>query len=227
MALPDYADFLQDWVGDQTRSNFMLVGETYDQSSGAYRNNAPMIGFGSGSWISAMWQRYGDRQDAPACGIYFEDDPLFGPDVPGEDTGVDAGADAGTDTDIADTTPVDTGVADTTPVDTGAADTTPADTTPADTTPADTEVADTTPADTEVADTSADTVTADTTPADTGITDTGRDTTVDTVQGGADTSRSEPTVAPSGCSSAQGGFALWQLLAAVAMVARRTRRRLG
>ena len=224
MALPDYADFLQDWIGDQTRSNFMLVGETYDQSSGAYRNNAPMIGFGSGSWISAMWQRYGDRQDAPACGIYFEDDPLFGPDLPAGDTGVDAGA----DTDIADTTPVDTGVADTTPVDTGVADTGVADTTPvdtgvADTTPADTEVADTEPADTAIADTGV----ADTTPADTGLTDTGRDTAVDTIQGGADTSRSEPTASPGGCSSAQGGFALWQLLAAVAVVARRTRRRLG
>ena len=224
MALPDYADFLQDWIGDQTRSNFMLVGETYDQSSGAYRNNAPMIGFGSGSWISAMWQRYGGRQDEPACGIYFEDDPLFGPDLPAGDTGVDAGA----DTDIADTTPVDTGVADTTPVDTGVADTGVADTTPvdtgvADTTPADTEVADTEPADTAIADTGV----ADTTPADTGLTDTGRDTAVDTIQGGADTSRSEPTASPGGCSSAQGGFALWQLLAAVAVVARRTRRRLG
>jgi hypothetical protein len=214
MALPDYADFLQDWVGDQTRSNFMLVGETYDQSSGAYRNNAPMIGFGSGSWISAMWQRYGGRQDDPACGVYFEDDPLFGPDVPSEDTGVDAGA----DTDVADTTPFDTGVADTTPADTGVADTTPADTGVADTTPADTGVADTTPADTEV---------ADTTPADTGLTDAGRDTAVDTIQGGADTSRSEPTASPGGCSSAQGGFALWQFLAAVAVVARRTRRRVA
>ena len=68
---------------------------------------------------------------------------------------------------------------------------------------------------------------ADTTPADTGLTDTGRDTAVDTIQGGADTSRSEPTASPGGCSSAQGGFALWQLLAAVAVVARRTRRRLG
>ena len=73
----------------------------------------------------------------------------------------------------------------------------------------------------------ADTAIADTTPADTGLTDTGRDTAVDTIQGGADTSRSEPTASSGGCSSAQGGFALWQLLAAVAVVARRTRRRLG
>ena len=223
MALPDYANFLQDWVGDQTRSNFMLVGETYDQSSGAYRNNAPMIGFGSGSWISAMWQRYGGRQDAPACGVYFEDDPLYGPDAPSDDTGVDAGDD------VADTDPADAGadteVADTDPADAGA-DTEVADTEPADT-GTDTEVADTEPVDTEVADTVAD-ATVDTEVADTGadsaLTDSARDTTPDTIQGGADTSRSDPTASSSGCSSTSGAGALWQLALVGAAVLRRRKR---
>ena len=107
----EYADGLQDWVRDQTMLNFLLIGENYDGGSGEYRNNAPMIGFGSGSYITAMRQRAGDWSVDAACGVYFEDDPLYGPDVdpppdetpdvgadPEPDVGVDPDPDVGTDT---------------------------------------------------------------------------------------------------------------------------------
>ena len=98
----EYANGLQDWVRNQTMLNFLLIGENYDGGSGEYRNNAPMIGFGSGSYITAMRQRAGDWSVDAACGIYFEDDPLYGPDVgprPDEDpdVGPDPEPDAGPD----------------------------------------------------------------------------------------------------------------------------------
>ncbi len=101
-----YADGLQDWVRDQTLLNFLLIAENYDGSSGEYRNNAPMIGFGSGSYITAMQQRAGDWDVDPACGFYFEDDPVYGPDPGGEDVGVpdedpgDVGPDVEPDPDV-------------------------------------------------------------------------------------------------------------------------------
>ena len=90
----EYADGLQDWVRDQSLQNYLLIGENYDGSTGEYRNNAPMIGFGSGSYITAMRQRSGDWSVDPACGVYFEDDESFGPGGVGEDTGIpDVGPD--------------------------------------------------------------------------------------------------------------------------------------
>lgn len=103
-----YADGLQDWVRDQTLLNFLLIAENYDGSSGEYRNNAPMIGFGSGSYITAMRQRAGDWDVDPACGVYFEDDPIYGPDPGGDDVGVpdeeptDVGPDPEPDADTSD-----------------------------------------------------------------------------------------------------------------------------
>ena len=98
----EYADGLQNWVRDQTLENFLLIGENYDGGSGEYRNNAPMIGFGSGSYITAMQQRAGDWSVDAACGVYFEDDPDYGPDPDPGDVGVpdeapDADADVGPD----------------------------------------------------------------------------------------------------------------------------------
>ena len=84
----EYADGLQNWVRDQTFQNFLLIGENYDGGSGEYRNNAPMIGFGSGSYITAMRQRAGDWSVDAACGVYFEDDPDYGPDPDPGDVGV-------------------------------------------------------------------------------------------------------------------------------------------
>jgi hypothetical protein len=233
-----YADFLQQWVSDQTQYNYLLVGETYDQNTGVYRNNAPMIGFGSGSWISAMWQRHGGRAVEPACGVYFEDDPEFGPGSGiGDDVGADTGADTGTDTgdDTGTDTAVDTGTD--TAVDTG----TDADADTSDDVGADTAAdgADDTATDTvdgDVADTAvADAL--DTAPDDTGggdaAIDTGdgaADATADTVRdtnpGGADTSINEPEPGSSGGCSAAPGAASWPAaglgaLLAVAVARRR------
>jgi MYXO-CTERM domain-containing protein len=111
-----YADFLLDWVADQSRLNYRIVAENYDENTGEYRNNAPMVGFGAGSFITAVRARYDGLVPDPACGFYFEDDPIFGPDGGGDvgpadvgptDVGGDAGpGDAGPDdvvaTDVAD-----------------------------------------------------------------------------------------------------------------------------
>jgi GH15 family glucan-1,4-alpha-glucosidase len=78
MAEDEYADALQSWVRDQTLLNYLLIGENYDGTTGEYRNNAPMIGFGAGSYITAMRQRAGDWAVDPACGGYF-DETVVGP----------------------------------------------------------------------------------------------------------------------------------------------------
>jgi hypothetical protein len=89
-----WADSIQQWVTDQSVLNYLLIGENYDENTGVYRNNAPMIGFGAGSFITAMLQRSDLAASAdPACGMYWEDDPTYGPPP---STGDDADADVGT-----------------------------------------------------------------------------------------------------------------------------------
>jgi hypothetical protein len=110
----DYADTLQEWIRDQSVLNYLLIAENYDQNTGEYRSNVPMIGFGAGSYLSAMHQRAGDMAVEPACGVYFEDDPLYGPDAVGpSDPDADAGApDAGsgdTGPDVSPDAPTDAG----------------------------------------------------------------------------------------------------------------------
>jgi hypothetical protein len=78
MGETDYADSLQSWVRDQTLLNYLLIGENYDGTTGEYRNNAPMIGFGAGSYITAMRQRTEEWSVDPACGGYF-DETAVGP----------------------------------------------------------------------------------------------------------------------------------------------------
>ncbi len=156
------ADALQTWVRDQSLLNFLLIAENYDENTGEYRNNAPMIGFGAGSYITAMRQRAGLVPPDPACGFYYEDDPLWGPEPTTGDTTepVDAGSDAGAeepdvpdagaedadvpdidDTDVPDIDPTDVPDVDDTDVpDVDDADANPDDTTFDDTTFDDTSV---------------------------------------------------------------------------------------
>ncbi len=69
----EFADEVQNWVRDQSLHNYLLIAENYDTSTGDYRNNVPMIGFGAGSYITAMRQRAGGWSPNPACGSYLHE----------------------------------------------------------------------------------------------------------------------------------------------------------
>ncbi len=71
------SDKLIEWVRRQATVNYLEVAETYDQSSGAYKFNAPMVGFGAGAWVLAVSQAKGAYDVGPACGAYY---PESGPD---------------------------------------------------------------------------------------------------------------------------------------------------
>ncbi len=57
------ADNLIAWVTAQARQNFDLVPENYDRMTGDYAGEVPMVGFGAGSYVLALWDR-----DAPTNG---------------------------------------------------------------------------------------------------------------------------------------------------------------
>jgi MYXO-CTERM domain-containing protein len=76
------ADALIAWITDQARLNFDLVPENYDRTTGDYQGEVPMVGFGAGAYVTALWER-GPGSGQPGS-------PDAGPDAP------DAGApDAG------------------------------------------------------------------------------------------------------------------------------------
>ncbi len=88
------ADALLSWVTRQTNANAELVPETWDEATGAWKFNAPMVGFGSGVYVLALAQRAAGAPEA-ACGVFFEDEPV--PDAGTTPTPSDAGqADGGT-----------------------------------------------------------------------------------------------------------------------------------
>ncbi|WP_163991411.1 glycoside hydrolase family 15 protein [Pyxidicoccus caerfyrddinensis] len=99
------ADRVLNWVKDQSLKNYLAVAETYDESNGRYKFNAPMVGFGAGAYVLALAQRAAATED-PACGAYFDESTLTKePDAGTPDAGTqvpDAGTqppDAGTSTD--------------------------------------------------------------------------------------------------------------------------------
>jgi MYXO-CTERM domain-containing protein len=67
------SDRLLKWVRDQSLMNYLAVSETYDEGTGVYKFNAPMVGFGAGAFALAVAAR-GDAPD-PACGAYL-DEPM-------------------------------------------------------------------------------------------------------------------------------------------------------
>jgi uncharacterized membrane protein YgcG len=84
---PTRADALLAWTTARSAANAGVVPETYDETTGAWKFNAPMIGFGAGAYVLALAQRAAGPID-PACGAFFDET------VP--DGGVDAGSpDAG------------------------------------------------------------------------------------------------------------------------------------
>jgi hypothetical protein len=71
-----------DWTTSQAAANAGVIPETYDENTGAWKFNAPMVGFGAGAYLLALQQPI-----APACGAYFDES------VP--DAGMTGGSDAG------------------------------------------------------------------------------------------------------------------------------------
>ena len=64
------SDRLVHWVRDQSLANFLAVSETYEENTGHYKFNAPMVGFGAGVFTLALFARDGVLTD-PACGAYY------------------------------------------------------------------------------------------------------------------------------------------------------------
>jgi hypothetical protein len=73
------SDRLLDWIVKQSNQNYLEVAETYDETSGVYKFNSPMVGFGAGAYILALAQR-GGLNEEPACGAYFDESTL--PPIP-------------------------------------------------------------------------------------------------------------------------------------------------
>lgn len=69
----DRADALTDWVLTQSLTNYGMVAETYDEVTGTYKFNTPMLGFGAGAFALALADRAAPAED-PACGAYFTED---------------------------------------------------------------------------------------------------------------------------------------------------------
>ena len=63
-------DQLSNWVRDQALANYLEVAETFDESTGLYKFNSPMMGFGAGAYVLALAAR--SAQPDPACGAYFD-----------------------------------------------------------------------------------------------------------------------------------------------------------
>ncbi|WP_437600652.1 glycoside hydrolase family 15 protein [Sorangium sp. So ce590] len=71
------SDRLLRWVLDQSTANYLAIAETYDETSGAYKFNAPMVGFGAGVYALALAARDG-QVVGPACGAYFDEGATSG-----------------------------------------------------------------------------------------------------------------------------------------------------
>ncbi len=68
----DRANLLTDWVRDQALVNYLMVAETFDEGSGLYKFNTPMLGFGAGAYTLALAHRAGGQgANDPACGAYY------------------------------------------------------------------------------------------------------------------------------------------------------------
>lgn len=66
------ADALLGWIRGHAVANADLIPETFDETSGAWKFNAPMVGFGAGVWVLALAQRGGAAIE-PACGAFFDE----------------------------------------------------------------------------------------------------------------------------------------------------------
>ncbi|WAS98685.1 glycoside hydrolase family 15 protein [Nannocystis punicea] len=80
------ADALLEWVREQAATNYFMTAETFDENTGVYKFNSPMLGFGAGAYALALAHRAGAFAD-PACGAYFVEDEAPGTTGTDSDTG--------------------------------------------------------------------------------------------------------------------------------------------
>lgn len=66
----DRSDAILDWVTRQSAGNYLMVAETFEENTGEYKFNAPMLGFGAGAYSLALFHR-GGLDVTPACGAYY------------------------------------------------------------------------------------------------------------------------------------------------------------
>ena len=87
------ADEVLEFTTAQAMTNANVFVETYDERTGVWKFNAPMIGFGAGAWLLAQAQVSG-RAVEPACGAYLDEStpdaglPVFDAGPPQGDAGV-------------------------------------------------------------------------------------------------------------------------------------------
>ncbi|MDP2274696.1 MAG: glycosyl hydrolase [Archangium sp.] len=89
------ADALLEFTRGQGAANALVFAETYEENSGAWKFNAPMVGFGAGAWVLALAHR-GGLAITPACGAFEEPEVMVGVDAGVVDAGTMA-SDAGVD----------------------------------------------------------------------------------------------------------------------------------
>lgn len=80
---PERAEPLIAWVTAQARLNFDLVPENYDRVTADYQGEIPMVGFGAGAYVSALWQRGGGTGPTVDAGPDGDAGPDAGPGVDG------------------------------------------------------------------------------------------------------------------------------------------------
>ncbi len=84
----------RDWTTASAAANLGVIPETYDENTGAWKFNAPMVGFGAGAYLLALQPPLG-----PACGAYFDESTLVpdgGMPMSNPDSGTPVTPDGGT-----------------------------------------------------------------------------------------------------------------------------------
>lgn len=71
------ADDLIEWITEQSSYNYNLIAELYDPYNGDYRGEVPMVGFGSGAYIIAVWQRVAGVENNSPCGFYPSEESVI------------------------------------------------------------------------------------------------------------------------------------------------------
>ena len=61
---------LMDWVTAQAGKNHGLIAELHDKANGDYTGSIPMVGFGAGLYINALWNTINPPAVEPLCGSW-------------------------------------------------------------------------------------------------------------------------------------------------------------
>jgi GH15 family glucan-1,4-alpha-glucosidase len=83
------ADSILKWITEHANKNADLIPETFDETTGVWKFNAPMVGFGAGVYVLALDHRASGRID-PACGAFFDEQAVpdaGSPNPPGGSAG--------------------------------------------------------------------------------------------------------------------------------------------